>query len=163
MMIQYKEFRPSAHDSAGLGLPDRQKWLVLPCGRNRDSGCLDESNFAVALEHLGGESDDVEVHRFGHWACGWFEVILVNPDSMARITANVLEERLEDYPVLDEDDLSEREQTAANETWQCYSAKERLEYVRTYRSQFEFRSFRDLLGCIRGKFFAGYASELLAR
>lgn len=30
-----------------------------------------------------------------------------------------------------------------------------------HREQFEFYTFAELLGCVRGKFFAGYASELL--
>jgi hypothetical protein len=33
--------------------------------------------------------------------------------------------------------------------------------MREHRSQFDARSFADLLGCARGKYFLGYASELL--
>lgn len=39
--------------------------------------------------------------------------------------------------------------------------RERVEYIRKHRSQFEFRDFADMLGCVRGKYFAGYASELI--
>jgi hypothetical protein len=64
--------------------------------------------------------------------------------------------------VLNENDFSEREQEAADETWRnCYREKERIKYIRAHRSQFSFASFRDLLDCVRGKFFAGYASELI--
>ena len=115
-MQRYKEFRPTGFDCKGLALDDRQEWFVLPCGRNRDSGCLDESNFACALKSLGGESDDVEVHRFGHWACGWFEIIIVRPESAAEKEARDIEAALADYVVLDESDFSEREYEAANET-----------------------------------------------
>ena len=68
----YANYAPTGFDSAGAFLPDRQDWFVVPVGRNRDSGPASESNFKAALEMLGGESDDVEVCNFGHWACGWF-------------------------------------------------------------------------------------------
>ena len=137
-------------------------WLVLPCGRNRDSDCGTESNWHVALKMLGGESDNVQIHRFGHWACGWYELIVVRPGSPAETTAREIEESLDGYPILDDDDFSEREREAADQTWRdCFNAKERLEYVREHRSQFEFHGFADMLSCVRGEYFAGYAGELL--
>lgn len=162
-MDTYSKFRPTGFDSHINFDNDREAWLVLPCGRNRDSECLDESNFATALKILGGEREDVEVHRFGHWACGWFEIILVRPDSAAAKEAEEIEAALANYPVLDDNDYSEREHEAANETWRvCYTDKKRIEYIRDNRSQFEFRSLADMMGCVRGKYFAGYASELLS-
>lgn len=164
-MQMYSKFRPSQFDSAGLALEDRQDWLVLPCGRNRDSDCLAESNFAVALERLGGEGDDVEVHRFGHWACGWFEVVLVRPMTAAHLEADRIEAALEEYPVLNENDYSQRESDEADRTWRHgYTERARIRYIRDHRSQFEFSSFSDLLGCVRGNYFArvGSASELLS-
>lgn len=162
-MKTYSEFRPSQFDSRGLGLDSRQHWLVAPVSQTRDSGPLDRSNFRVALASLGGESETVEVHRFGHWGPGWFEIIVIDPADEARIAdAEGMEAALSDYPVLNEMDFSELEQEEANETWEhCYSPSERLEYIRDHRSQFEFRGFADLMGCVRGKYFAGYASELL--
>src|SRR5690349_11232303 len=106
-MKPYREFRPTGFDPRGLALDDQQDWLVLPCTRNRDSDCLTESNFDAALKQLGGESDDCEVHRFRHWACGWFEIIIVRPGSAAEKEAHEIEAALDDYPVLDEMDLSE--------------------------------------------------------
>jgi len=99
-------------------LDDRQDWLVLPVSQTRDSGELDQSNFAQALELLGGESETVEVHRFGHWGSGWFEIIIVRPYSKAHPLALIIEERLADYPVLNEEDYSQREFDAASEFWQ---------------------------------------------
>ena len=164
-MKTYKEFRPTGFDShiEIQGDEDRESWLVLPCGRNRDSDCLDESNYYSALKSLEGEGEDVEVHRFGHWACGWFEIIIVRPDTKAAKEAEEIEAALANYSiVLDADDLSEREMQAATETWRnCYSDAQRIEYIRDNRSQFEFYSFVDMLGCVRGKYFLGYASELL--
>lgn len=111
----YSEFAPTCFDSKGAFLPDRQDWLVVPVGRNRDSEPLDESNFEAALAMLGGESNSVEVHRFEHWGPGWFEIILVNPKHAAMVA--FIADKLENYPVLNEDDLSEREFEAATESW----------------------------------------------
>jgi hypothetical protein len=61
------------------------------------------------LNIIGGESDDVVVLRFGHWANGWFEIALVKPGSKAEAIARDIEKGLEDYPVIDEDDFCERE------------------------------------------------------
>lgn len=54
------------------------------------------------------------------------------------------------------------ERDEANEVWaNCYSENERVDYVRKHRGQFEFRDFADMLGCLRGKHFAGYSSGLI--
>jgi hypothetical protein len=119
------------------------------------------------LELLGGESDVVTVVRESHWAVGWVEWIAIEADGTAESDkalqiADRAKERLADYPVLNEEDLSEREQAAADETWKnCYSWKERIEYIRQHDSQFEFHDYADMLACVRGQYFAGYASELL--
>ena len=126
-MERYADWSPTMFDTPGLALPDRQDWLVVPVSQNRDSDPADQSNFATALKMLGGESDSVEVHRFGHWGPGWFEIILVKPDTSAADEAVKIEARLESYPLLDEDDASAREWGAANDTWaNCYSLRERI-------------------------------------
>lgn len=133
-------------------------------GQSRDSDALERSNFTVALRELGGESETVIVVREGHWAVGWVEWIAIHDsDGIALATADVLRDRYESYPILDEDHFSEIEQQDADDTWSgCYSWRERIEYVRQHRSQFEFHDFGDMLACVRGHFFAGYASELLS-
>ena len=132
-------------------------------GQSRDSDCLEQSNFAVMLKRLGGESETVTVVRESHWACGWVEWIAIHQDDeRALAIADKANGKLEDYPVLDEDDLSDREQEAADETWaNCYSVSDRIEYIREHRSQFEFHDLADLIGCVRGRYFAGCAGELL--
>lgn len=69
-MRTYSSHRPTTFDSH-IELEDREDWFLAPVSLTRDSGPLEESNFAVVLADLGGESDDVEVHRFGHWGPGW--------------------------------------------------------------------------------------------
>ena len=81
--------------------------------QSRDSEILDQSNFAAALDLLGGEADDesVIVTRFGHWGCGWFETIMVSVNSTEKLnTAREILNALDAYPVLDDDDLCAREQ-----------------------------------------------------
>ena len=164
-MILYKDFSPSRFDPKGLSLEDKQEWLVLPCAHNRDSDCLTESNFYVAekmLEKIDPEGNDHSNERFGHWANGWFEIIVVRPNTPAAKEAERIQEKLNDYPVLDEDDFSEREYKAAQETWRnCYSERERIDYIRDHKDQFEFQSFADMLQCVRGTIFAGSCSELI--
>ena len=127
-MNTYKDFTPTAFDRAGAFLPERQDWIVAPVGQTRDRGALAQSNFAAALEILGGESDTVEVHRFGHWGPGWFEIILVHPSRANEVEE--IEDRLENYLILDEDDFSSREWEEACTTWEFYGLRDRIEVCR---------------------------------
>lgn len=163
-METYKTFRPTGFDHAGLGLRDQQDWLVAPVTRSRDSDPLTESNFKAFLKALGGESDTVQVCRFGHWACGWFEIVILDPADKLRVAeAEAMADALEAYPVLDDEDFSERESAAAEQVWRdCYNDGERVAYIRKFRNQFDFQSLADLRACVRGEFFGGWASELLA-
>jgi hypothetical protein len=145
---------------AGASWPE---YYSAGVGQSRDSDALERSNFRCMLSALGGESDTVIVVRESHWAVGWVEWIAIHEtDSEALAIADKQKARLDNYPILDESDFSDEETNEANETWEsCYNERERVEYIREHRSQFEFRDFADLLGCVRGKYFAGYASELL--
>jgi hypothetical protein len=162
-MERYAKFRPTAFDPAGYCLDDRQDWLVLGVAQTRDSDALSRSNFEQALEALGGESKTVEVHRFGHWGPGWFEIIIIDPSDNERVEIGAdIERALADYPVLNDEDFSEKESEEANETWSnCYNWQERINYIRDNRSQFDFRNFTDLMRCVRGEYFGAHASELI--
>jgi len=154
---------PSAFDSINnyVGKTEFPNMFAV-ITRNRDSDILTESNFECALDLLGGESKNVEVMRFGHWACGYWEVIAVKGKTKAYKIACEIVEKIENYPVLDNDHFSEREQEEASQVWRdCYTKKDRLEYIRKNRNQFEFQTFGDLMGNIRGEYFSGYASELI--
>lgn len=150
-------------------------WHTAGFGRSRDSDVLEESNFQVAWETLKalqnpeGCTDedetgvtDIRIVRESHWAVGWIEWIAIHSSNTAALAkAQELCDRANDYPVLDEEHFSNLEYTRANEVWASFGTSERIEYIRRHRSQFEFRDLADMLGCIRGKYFAGYASELL--
>lgn len=83
-MRAYSEFKPTTWDSAGAFLRDKQDWLVVPVGHNRDSKANEHRRFyrlESALAKVDANSESHEVHRFGHWACGWFEIAIVKPGS----------------------------------------------------------------------------------
>lgn len=130
-MDTYSRYRPTVFDPSGLGLDDRQAWLVLPVGQNRDSGTLARSNFMTALDMLGGESDTCEVHRFNHWAVGWLEIIIVEPSMESR--AQDIQNSLDNYPILNEEHHSQLEYEAACEYWESMRVKDRLEYCQRYK------------------------------
>lgn len=133
-------------------------------GQSRDSDALERSNFSCMLKALGGESETVLVIRESHWAVGWVEWIAIHEtDAKALEIADDIAAALADYPVVDEMHWSELEYEEAQEVWRsCYSDSDRLAYIRDYRSQFDFADYADLIGCVRGRYFVGYASELLA-
>ena len=130
-MQRYKDYAPTAFDSKGSFLLDQGDWIVVPVGQNRDSECLDQSNFATALALLGGESETVEVHRFGHWACGWVEIIIVDNTVPSNVIAvQGITDRLYNYPVLDDDDYSEREGAKIHEVWDNMSIGDKVDTCR---------------------------------
>lgn len=133
-MKPYSDFRPTALDSAGLGLSERQDWLVCPVSQARDSGVTELSNFRVVLADIGGEGEDVEVHRFGHWGPGWYEIILVRPGSAAALACEEWERALSDYPLASAEDHSSLEYERATEYWSRCSIRERVQWCQRYRA-----------------------------
>lgn len=124
-MRKYQDWAPTGFDCKGLNADrmgedtegneeGRGDWLVAPVGVNRDTapGSLARSNWEVLLTRLrkadpGGMT--WEKHGFNHWGCGWFDIIVVRPGSEAERIAQEAEDSLEDYPVLNEEDWSNRE------------------------------------------------------
>lgn len=122
----YAEYAPTGFDTPGAFLENRADWIVGPCGINRDSQPLEVSNWEAQLASLPDESDleeedwTWEKPEFKHWACGWFGIVIAKPGTEAARILEELSERLEDYPVLDECDLSEREHNDAMESWDTW-------------------------------------------
>jgi hypothetical protein len=144
---------PSGLDSYSNYIGERPSdSLLVVLTRSRGSDTLTESNWQVALDRLGGESDTVAIHRFGHWACGWWEALTVEKGSDAESEALAIESELEAYPVLDEDHWSEAEASEAERIWRDhFCARERIKYLREGNG-FEFAGVGDLLQCVRGAF-----------
>jgi len=153
----------------GAEWPDYYVFL----SRTRDSDCLTQSNFDVALRDLGGETGaregpdgdyyPVTVVREGHWGVGWIEWIAIHKTNTAALeVADELAASLAYYPVLDDEDLSNREYEEAERIWSsCYKPAERIAYIRRHRNHFNFSSFRDLLAQVRGQYYGGYAPDLI--
>jgi hypothetical protein len=95
-------------------------WAIVYT-HNRDSGLLDQSNAAAIAKALARFPDDVVEICHSHWAVGYvdgFELRVYATGGAitpAFATYCELQARLDDYPVLDEDDYSEREREALYE------------------------------------------------
>jgi hypothetical protein len=88
------------------------EYYAAKIGRHRDSDSLEESNWFSQLESVGGESDDetVVVVRENHFLVGWVEWLAIHKNAVNALRkADEVAERYEDYPVLDEDDWSQRQ------------------------------------------------------
>jgi hypothetical protein len=84
--------------------------------RTRDSGLVEESNFWSTLKALNGESKTVKVIRSSHWLCGWIEMILIHESDKESVDkGNEIEKALDNYPILDDIDFSERESEKRDE------------------------------------------------
>lgn len=109
---------------AGASWPEYYVFL----GQHRDSDLLTQSNFDIARQRLGGESETVVVVCETHWAVGWVEWIGIHEsDAAALEAADDMAAALEDYPVLNEDDWSEREWNAAHDWWRDMGLQARIE------------------------------------
>jgi hypothetical protein len=122
-MGNWRRFESFCWDRA-YELEDADSWCIV-YGANRDSGLLDQSNAEAtdkALESfMDGDNPDVLSEHHGHWGCGWVDGWAIRVrDSQGALTPAFrayceLQEALEDYPVLDEEDYSRREYEATIE------------------------------------------------
>jgi hypothetical protein len=98
---------------SALYLGNHGHWIVAAT-KHRDSDAIQRSNYdyihTELLEritkagHTGKQRDIIRVEDFSHWAVGWVHYLLVNPEYPD--LTNLVEsyhERLESYPILDED------------------------------------------------------------
>jgi len=137
---RYKDFAPTPFDPKGLNLEDQQDWLVSPVSVTRDTADHDytKSNWKVIETELEKvDPDNYQVHNFGHWACGWFEILIVKPGSVASKALVNFCNQLEDYPILDEDMHSEMEHSSACETWHWLDLADRVKAIQYSQAQGE--------------------------
>lgn len=105
------EYRQSVRDFAYFG--ERQDWLIAYT-IHRDSDVLDLANFE-ALADLAG--DAAEVETFSHWLVGHGSWLLIDPaDTEAVALVQAALDKLEDYPLVDEELYSEMEHAEACDT-----------------------------------------------
>jgi hypothetical protein len=98
-------------------IADPEKWAIMYT-HHRDSGLLDQSNASAIEKTLEpftiGDDVDVVFERHFHWAVGHidgFSIRLYRNGAITEAyrTYRKLQERIADYPVLDEEDYSSRE------------------------------------------------------
>ena len=71
---------------------------------------LEECNFKVFLERLGGISDTVKVHRVLFSGDGWYEFVAIHSSDTAAVQkASEMLDQLKDFPILDEDRFAQAE------------------------------------------------------
>jgi hypothetical protein len=98
-------------------MEDAQDWAIIYTS-NRDSGLLDQSNAQViekALAPFAQDDDpDVVMESHSHWACGHVDGFSIRVFQDGQITEafktyHELAQAMDDYPILDEMDYSNRE------------------------------------------------------
>ncbi len=97
---------------------DAEKWAIVYT-HNRDSGLLDQSNAAVISKAMApfaeGDHPDLAFEAHSHWAVGHVDGFSIRVfDAHDEITEAFqryyeLAQAMDDYPILDESDYSERE------------------------------------------------------
>jgi len=118
-MIQYKKYKPTQFDYHVE--TEYEDWYVAPVMITRDTEeySLDYSNYYSLLEILEKENeDDYTELSFGHWACGWFNIILIKPNTELYKKVEEIEKGLQEYPVINEENYSENYYYYAVNQWE---------------------------------------------
>ena len=105
---------------------DFEVWGIAPFSVHRDSEILDQSNWAVISEDLMKRfPKSFDIFRASHSAVGWMEHLIIKTSNRKAVKA-AFEwcERLDDYPVADEDDFSNREYEEACEAWDAWAGSD---------------------------------------
>ena len=121
-LTRYSNWAPTAMDPRGLGCDEYQDWYVAPVSVTRDD---EAHSFAAcnfdAMENLlmalDPEAADHRRFSFNHWACGYFDILLVRAGSPCYDEAQRIACALADYPIIDDELLSQREHEAVQSAW----------------------------------------------
>ena len=98
-------------------LEDADDWCIVYT-HHRDSEILAQSNTAIidkSLERfVDADDSDVVAEQHSHWACGWIDGYSIRVFRKGEITDafkvyHDLAERMDQYPILDEEDFRRRE------------------------------------------------------
>lgn len=122
---------PTGFDSAAnYSGSDLSHYYQAPVAITRDADTLAISNWAVVTDAIlkVAAHDETEIHRMGHWACGWYEILVIHPsDAAALQCADEWACSLADYPVASEEHWSELQWNTAAEVWQSWGLRDRME------------------------------------
>lgn len=136
---------------------DPRYWTMLHLS-HRDSDVLTLSNAATIRQELESlDTDtDIEFSSVLHWAVGYCDVVYIRVyDTSGEITRAFakyfeLQERLADYPVLNDDDYNARQEAYAQETWKYISDKERAELKKRFNIPARLRSYHSVMRADNG-------------
>ena len=98
------EYEAATHDFAYFG--ERDDWLIAYT-THRDADVIDNANFE-ALRRMANDGDHA-VETFSHWLVGHGSWLLIRPDAPCIPAIQEALEKLEDYPLVDEELYSEME------------------------------------------------------
>jgi hypothetical protein len=94
---------------------DSENWCIVNL-RTRDSEAVDRANARAITAAMDPFIKDgtAKLETFKHWAVGWMDAIAVKVFDNEKVTPAFtmmceLEEKMSDYPVLDDDLLAEEE------------------------------------------------------
>jgi hypothetical protein len=131
----WRKFESFGWSRAGE-LDEAANWTIVYT-HHRGSGLLEESN-AAAIEntlrpYLEADNPDVIEEHHRHWACGWIDGYAIRVFRNEKVTEAFrtyikLLERLDEYPVLDDEDYSRREYEATLENFDSAVAGIQHEY-----------------------------------
>ena len=109
-------------DSNFIGDSDhlRDHYYLAPVSTSRDANILTRSNWEVVTDDIlkYKRHVDTEICRFDHWACGWYEQLLIHKSDTKAL--KVAEEwccALENYPVASDEHYSKLQWDEAAELY----------------------------------------------
>lgn len=122
---------PTGFDSAAnyAGV-DLSQFYQAPVAITRDADTLATSNWEVVTESILKVAchEETEIHRMGHWACGWYDILVIHPsDTAALACADDWACVLAEYPVADYEHHSQLQWEQACDTWDGMSLRQRIE------------------------------------
>jgi hypothetical protein len=112
---------------------DMREYYVFPISHTRDSGLLTNHNFNYCWNQLKKKARaGTGIYLFNHWACGWFELILINKNnSMAILLADDLISDYDNYPLFAENEYQEKEYKYISEQWENADLSNRLDMLKS--------------------------------
>ena len=124
-----------------------QEWGIVYT-HNRDSGIIDRCNGEEIGKALAPfiESGDVCPEHHTHWACGWVDGFSIRVFRDGTITEAFrayvdLRARMEDYPILNEERVSEMETKESAQGWEDWA---RADFLRALAKRFRVEALDEI-------------------
>ena len=127
-----------AHSKDSSYYGERGEWFIV-LAKTRDSGALEKSNFDAAIDRLtatpanilgNNEDNDWAIETSGHWLVGFISFLVVRTNTEAFNIAQLIQQELKDYAVLDDELYSDYDLEARRYTWDSMSIKNRIDLLK---------------------------------